>query len=131
MIQRVQTVYMILAAAQLVGLLGSAWSQLPVITVVGTSAAAAAILVAVFAFSRRALQLRIVLLSQYAVTLAAAVWYWQMYRADTFAIQTGDGVDWGRLLVVVMPAVAYALLILARRGIARDIATVESMDRML
>ncbi len=141
MIQRIQSVYLLLGAAALVGLVfldsfrqGAAadtyaWFE-PAIT--GLSLATAAVgLVAIFLYSNRPRQRKVVIGTQVGTILTVAVLYASLYLTGGFDVRAADGsIDIGQVLLVALPVIAYLLFYLARRGIESDIELVKSMDRL-
>jgi len=136
MIQRIQTVYLLVGGAMLaafVGVLAQAPMAVdPTLRVVGLILLVAAALAALVAFGavalykNRALQRRAV---------SAALWATLLVIGGTLAVlllrlQNGEEVAQGTMLTAATPLVAYLMLRLARAGVDRDIATVRSMDRI-
>jgi hypothetical protein len=62
--------------------------------------------------------------------LLAGVLYGGLYLTSELTFRTGQSVDWARTAMLSLPILAYALFLLARRGITHDIELVESMDRL-
>ncbi len=141
MIQRIQTVYLLLGALALAGLgffeapwSGRAASQFSwfvpsllglVVVTAGTA------LGAIFLYDRRPTQRTAVIGAQMLTVLLAGVLYGGLYLAGTLTFTTPTGgVLWGRTVALLLPVAAYALFLLARRGIEHDIELVESMDRI-
>ncbi|HEX8385146.1 MAG TPA: DUF4293 family protein [Rubricoccaceae bacterium] len=145
MLQRPQTVYLLLAAALLVVLvsLGDVWGPgvtgtypwLGPVTYALAVAAALVALVAIAQYKDRKRQRTTVGVAQ-LLDLALLL----PLLAGLFTTTPGTDVDaagsvdafglYGRYLVALVPLVAYVLLRMARRGVDRDIATVRSMDRI-
>lgn len=133
MIQRIQSLYLLVAGALLVtfGMIPDAWAlgmSDSVAWLVPTArllAALAAIVtfVAVALFKDRQRQRRIIVGAQVVtlLTVAAAV-------AGLFLREAGTGS--GAYLLALAPVVSYVLLRLAQRGVDKDIALVKSMDRL-
>ena len=141
MIQRIQTVYLLLGVLALVGLgfsevpwNGRAASQFSwfVPSLLGLLiATAATALGAIFLYERRKTQRTVVIGAQMLTVLLAGVLYGGLYLAETLAFTSPTGgVLWGRTVVLLLPIVAYVLFRLARRGIENDIELVESVDRI-
>lgn len=140
MIQRIQTVYLLLGALVLasLGFFEVPWSGpaaqefawfvpsligLLVVTV-GTA------LGAIFLYERRETQRTVVVGVQVLTFLLTAVFYGGLYMTETLALRDPSGILWGRSVMLLVPIVAYGLFWLARRGIQHDIELVESMDRI-
>lgn len=140
MIQRLQSLYLLFAAAFLVLFLvfGGVWQGVvavaypwitPVAFVLGGLAALVA-LVAVFLYRDRAKQRKVVLAAQWLDVLLVLVMVGGLV-ALTFGDEAGLGVGATSLyLTLLLPVVAYVFLRLARRGVEKDIALVRSMDRL-
>ncbi len=135
MIQRIQSVYLGLAAVALTGMLstGVVFGSGPY-TLWGTlTSAVLAILAAVgaiFMYSVRHKQRMVVVMAQLCTLLAAVILCGTLYLDDELYVHTHAGLEWDRLLTVTLPLCAYVLLILARRAITRDIKLVRSIDRL-
>ncbi len=140
MIQRLQSLYLLFAAAFLVLFLvvGGVWQGViaaayPWITPVayGLAGLAALVsLVAVFLYRDRAQQRKVVLAAQWLDILLALVMV-----GGLAALSLGEEVAVGVgatafYLTLLLPVVAYVFLRLARRGVEKDIALVRSMDRL-
>lgn len=141
MIQRIQSLYLLLAAA-FVGaflVLGDAWRTLiaiaypwvaPVTLILGGLTAVAA-LVAVFLYKERTRQRQVALAAQWLDLLLVLV-----LVGVLVAVNLNEEPVWEPAaaptvyLTALLPFVAYVFLRLARRGIEKDIALVRSMDRL-
>lgn len=138
MIQRIQTVYLLLGAVALVAmfffdalwqhpaLIGFAWFGPAVIALGGLAAMVA--VAAVFLYRNRTQQLRAVIWAQILTVLCLAVLYGSLFAADAFPSLTEAAT--GLIISVLLPVVAYVLFLLARRGVIKDIELVRSMDRL-
>ena len=138
MIQRIQTVHLLIAAA-LLGLflffvgpwlvdLDGAFPWLrPVAYVLGGLTAALA-LVSVFLYQNRARQMKAILAGQMADLALVAVLAVAL-ALSAFGEAATDA-DLARASVVFLPALAYVFFSLARRGVRRDIELIRSMDRL-
>ena len=137
MIQRIQTLYLVLAAlllALFVGLAGgwvgaiaadSAWlGTLGYALAVVTAVVA---LVAVGLYKNRALQRRVIYAAQW-LDLALVV----VVLAGLFVVTDPDAptAPVGLYLVALQPIAAYVFLRLARQRVTADIEVVKSMDRL-
>ncbi len=140
MIQRIQTVYLLLGILVLgaIGFFDVPWSGraasqfswfvpsligLLVVTV-GTA------LGAIFLYNRRKTQRRVVIGVQILTLLLAGVLYVGLYLARTLTFTGPNGILWSRTITLLLPIFAYGLFLLARRGIESDIELVKSMDRI-
>lgn len=139
MIQRIQSIYLLLAAAALVGfvLLSNMWSLL-VVTLgawseVAIMALAAlgglAALIAIFLYKERTKQKRIATVAQW-IDLALIVLIVVGFGLFSFGEDNGLVAGLPEYGVTLLPIVAYIFLRLALRGINRDIEKVRSMDRL-
>jgi hypothetical protein len=140
MIQRIQTVYLVLGALALaaLGAFEMPWSSTAAATHAWFVPALAALIVltastaigAVFLYERRETQRSVVVGVQVGTALLAAVLYGGLYLTAELRFTGPEGVAWGRSAVIGLPIVAYVLFLLARRGIAHDIELVRSVDRL-
>lgn len=145
MIQRAQTVYLLLAAGLLVTLvaLGDVWAPavgaelawLGPATYALAVVAALVALGAVFLYRDRKRQRTVVGYAQVLDLAVLVPLLVGLFAAapDSSASAPGsaDALGlYGRYLVALLPLVAYVLLRMARLGVDRDIATVRSMDRL-
>lgn len=140
MIQRIQTVYLFLGALALAAL-GAfevpwgtraattyAWFVPSLIGLIVATAGGA--LWAIFLYETRKRQRTVVVAVQVGTLLLAGVLYGGLFVTAELTVSTGRGIEWGRTTALTLPIVAYALFLLARRGIDHDIELVESMDRL-
>lgn len=140
MIQRIQTVYLILSALALGGLFlvstpwvstaadRLAWFE-PVL--VGLTVLAMIVEVgAIFLYRTRQRQRSVVLGAQILVLFILLVLIVGPYVAGDPLIQSDGPWTVDKVITVVIPIAAYALLVLARRAIQKDIELVRSMDRL-
>lgn len=141
MIQRIQTVYLVLGALALsIPFFLSALWQAPPAEAYAWFVPAAGILAgvlilsaigAVFLYNDRPQQRKVVLAIQLATVVLLLVLYGAFFFTGALDVRTPTGgVDWGRLAVLVLPVLAYVFFFLARRGIEKDIELVRSMDRL-
>lgn len=140
MIQRIQTVYLVLGALLVagLGLFERLWSSAAaiqyewfvpaliglIVLTVGTA------LVAIFLYNDRETQRRVVIGVQLLTICLAAVLYGGLYMAQALSFTGVTGILWDKTIMLLLPILAYALFLLARRGIEHDIELVESMDRI-
>ena len=140
MIQRIQTVYLVLGTLALasLGLFDRPWSTqaadvhawfVPSLIglIVATGGTA---LWAIFLYERRQTQRSVVVGVQIGTVLLAAVLYGGLYLTAELTFRNPAGFDWGKTAMLAMPILAYVFFFLARRGIDHDIELVESMDRL-
>ncbi|WP_022836629.1 DUF4293 family protein [Salisaeta longa] len=136
MIQRIQSVYLVLAAVALASLpflnfdagVSLAWFTPTVIGLSGLAALSAVGCVALYANRER--QLQAVQGVQVLVIVLAGAFYGGLFLAGGLAVQGAQGILWPNVAELALPIVAYGLLVLARRGIKKDIELVASMDRL-
>ena len=140
MIQRIQTVYLLLGALALAafGVFEMPWSSEAAAThvwfvpsLIGLLVlTAAGALGAIFLYENRNTQRSVVVAVQGGTVLLAGVLYGGLYLAQELSVRGPQGTDWGLATVIALPLVAYVLFLLARRGIDHDIELVKSMDRL-
>lgn len=140
MIQRIQTVYLLLGVASLAGLLfidpiwgGAAATTQPWFApvVLGLAGLAAAVAVAaVFLYKNRERQRTVIVGAQGLTVLLMLALYAGLFLSDALYVRTAEGFDVPMLLGLVLPILAYIFFLLARRGVTRDIELVRSMDRL-
>lgn len=139
MIQRIQSVYLLLGALCLasLGLFDSVWQNqaaesfvwfVPAATIVGTAALTVA-LMAIFAYKKRPKQVKMVTASQVMTIAFMVILYGGLFLAGEFEMLKAGG-DLAYLLALLLPVVGYIFFYLARRAIQRDIDLVKSMDRL-
>lgn len=140
MIQRIQTVYLLMGILALTSLLffdaiwagpaseTLAWFAPAVLGLAGLAVVVAVL--AIFLYKDRARQRKTVLAVQLLTLVLALVVYLGLFLTGTLTVQTEDGLNINLLTGVLLPAIAYLMFLLARRGIDRDIALVKSMDRL-
>ena len=140
MIQRIQSVYLVLGALALLALLlidaiwngAAAQSQswfAPAVLILGGLAALVA-LVAVFLYKDRERQHKVIILAQGLTVLHLIALYLGLFLADALYVRTSSGIDVAMLIALVLPLAAYIFFLLARRGVKKDIELVKSMDRL-
>lgn len=139
MIQRIQTVYLVLGAVALGALLffdvvwgGAATAQgwfTPAVVFFDVVAIAVAV-GAVFLHKNRPKQRQAIVVAQVFTTLLLIVFCGGLYLAHALYIRTAQGLDVGMLAALLLPIVAYVLFLLARRGVEKDTELVRSMDRL-
>ena len=140
MIQRIQSIYLLLAALsytaavllpvmqQGVAAAQLAWFQ-PTATVVGALAALVA-LVCIFLYSDRTRQRNVALGGQYVGLLFALIVFLGLYMGGALDPPAVEAAPAQTVLALGLPLFGYLMYRLARRGIDRDIARVRSMDRL-
>ena len=139
MIQRIQTVYLVLGAVALGALLffgvvwqGAATAQswfTPAVVLVDSLAVAVA-LGAIFLYKNRPRQRQVIVAAQALTTVLLLVFCGGLYLEKALYVRTAQGLDVGMLVALLLPIVAYVLFLLARRGVEKDIEQVRSMDRL-
>ena len=140
MIQRIQTVYLVLGGVALGALLltepvmhGAAAVAHGWFTPVVIGLAALADLVAlgaVFLYNNRPLQRKVIVLAQGLTVLLLVALFGGLYLADALFVRTTQGIDTTMLVTLLLPILAYVFFMLARRGVTKDIELVKSMDRL-
>jgi len=140
MIQRIQSIYLLLGALALVGVLllselwlGTVGEQLPwlrpVLVVLNVVPALLAIL-SIFLYKDRARQRKFVLVVQMLTVVFMLLLFGGLYMAQSLPVLSGEAVDTGGLLLLGLPVLAYLFFFLGRRGIDKDIALIRSVDRL-
>lgn len=137
MIQRIQTVYLILGVAAVASTFftggltavahsGDAWFMPTAASAIGLASALG--VVAVFLYGDRKRQRGLILLTQY-LTLALLVLLLVGMQGAGYLprIQNAEASSW---LTIVMPLAGYVFFLLARRGVEADIKLIESVDRL-
>ena len=140
MIQRIQTLYLLLGALALgaLGVFDAPWSGVaasrfswfvPALIALLIATAGAAI-GAIFLHKdqeQRKAQRKIVIGVQILTLLLAGTLYGGSYWVGTLTFMSPDGI--GRSVVLSLPIIAYGLFFLARRAIESDIERVERMNQ--
>ena len=140
MIQRKQSVYLVLAALAVIAALisggvGGGWAVDAFVGYVLSAllsglATVALTVVALFAYGNRSLQHRIVVLAQILDLAFLVVLIGGMAMAGRMNLFGGDPGSVVRLVTLGMPLLAYVFLYLARKGVQADIELIRSMDRL-
>lgn len=140
MIQRVQSVYLLLGVA-LLGLeytFDSVWKGpsaaayswfVPVTMGVFTIAAIGAV-GAIFMYSQRNKQRTLVVISQVVALLGLLILFGSQYMTESLPLLDSARSSFESWAALVSPILAYLMFTMARRAIDRDIALVRSMDRL-
>ena len=140
MIQRIQTVYLILGVLALAGmffidpfLYGVAaemqiWFTPTVLGLAGLAGVVA--LVAVFLYKDRKRQRSVIMGAQLITLVLLVALVLGLILADALFIRTVEGIDVELLIGLILPAAAYLLFMFARRRVTKDIELVRSMDRL-
>ena len=140
MIQRIQSIYLLLAVAML-GLeytFDSVWKGpsaeayswfVPVTTGVFTLAAIGA-LGAIFLYSQRKRQRSLVVVSQVIALLGLLILFGTQFMTNSLPAVAASAVTFAAWAALACPVLAYLMLMMARRAIDKDIALVRSMDRL-
>ncbi len=140
MIQRIQSVYLVLGAVVLGALVffGVVWEGAaataqgwftPVVVLFDGLAAAVAV-GAVFLYKNRLRQRKVIVVAQGLTVMLLITFCGGLYLVDALYVRTSQGLDVGMLAALLLPIVAYVLLLLARRAVEKDIERVRSMDRL-
>lgn len=140
MIQRIQSLYLLLGAIALTVLLfldpiwnGAAATSiawfLPAVLVVGALAAVVA-LISIFLYGDRKKQRGLIVVTQGVTVVVLIVLYLGLYLANALFVRTAEGIDVSMLITLLLPLLAYVMFFLARRAVSKDIELVRSMDRL-
>lgn len=140
MIQRIQSVYLLLGAAGVIGLLfiNRLWASAAVQTLawfgpalLGLGGLVALVAIgAIFLYKNRPRQRSVIVGLQVLTLLFVLVLYAGLYLSGTLDALTGSGLSFSAVLIVTLPVVAYLFFFLARRGVEKDIKLIRSMDRL-
>ena len=140
MIQRIQSLYLLLGAAclfpaALLEITSLAqvdetltWYE-PALTIVGVATMAIA-LGAIFFYKNRPKQRKLVSAVQVMTIIFIIILVAGLVIADGLAQLTQGGVDAVSIILLALPLLAYVFFWLARRGIQQDIDLVKSIDRL-
>jgi hypothetical protein len=140
MIQRIQSLYLLLAAV-LLGLeytFSSVWTGasaesyswfVPVTMGVFTIAALGAI-GGIFMYSQRKRQRSLVVVSQIITLLGLLILFGVEYSTGTLPLISSSNASFEAWAALLSPILAYLMFVMARRAIDKDIALVRSMDRL-
>lgn len=89
-------------------------------------------LVDIFLYKNRTLQLRIAIFAAILNLLFYALFFWQLGEYKTLVERLANGpvnVDYN-IILLAMPALSVFCLVMAARGVAKDIALLKSLDRL-
>lgn len=140
MVQRIQTVYLLLGALALVALFffdaiwsgpaaqAHAWFTPAVLVLTGLSTGAA--LAAVFLYANRTRQRSVVVGAQVLTVLLILALFGGLYLSDALTVTEGGAFSVAKFAMLFLPVGAYVLFFLARRAVESDIELVRSMDRL-
>ena len=140
MIQRIQSIYLLLGALVLGSLLlfdeiwlGETAAMLPWFApalLIGGGVVIVVALVAIFLYKNRTRQRGVVVVVQWLTVVWMGVFYGGLFYSGQLQAQAGGDPVAMSLLGLLVPIIAYIFFFLARRGIQKDIALVRSMDRL-
>ena len=140
MIQRIQSIYLLLGALSLASLLffdeiwlGETATVLPWFApalLIGGGVVVVAALVSIFLYKNRVRQRGVVVIVQWLTLAWMAVFYGGLFYSGQLEAETGGDPISISLLGLIVPILAYIFFFLARRSIQKDIALVRSMDRL-
>ena len=140
MIQRPQTLFLILGAGFLAVFAALTFEWLPGLATMSavyapltaTAAVLAAVvaLAAVFLYKARKRQRAVVGVAQALALLSLVPLLAGLFLSTPDAPAVAPEAGYGPYLIALVPLVAFILLRMARRGVDRDIATIRSMDRL-
>ena len=140
MIQRIQTLYLFLGVLALGALFffPSPWASTAAEVYGWYEPAVAGLIVlagatalgSIFLYGNRETQRKVVVGGQLLTFVLAMTLYGGLYLTNELSVRTGEAFNAGKTAMLLMPAAAYVLFLLARRAIDHDIELVESMDRL-
>jgi len=140
MIQRIQSVYLLLGALCLASLAfvdeiwvsqageSQAW-YVPAVAIVGAATVIAA-LIAIFLYKDRSTQIKLIVAVQMMTLAFLIILFGGQILVGDFTLFEGGTVDVAMVLALLLPVSAYVFFYVARRGVRRDIILVKSMDRL-
>ena len=140
MIQRIQSVYLLLGALAMTALLlfGGGWQDaistasgwlVPALYFLGGVTVLSAI-AAIFLYNNRPRQRTVVIGIQVLTIIFAMLFYGGLYIVEGLKLGQNGNVSVGYIVLLLLPIVAYLFFYLARRGITSDMELVRSMDRL-
>lgn len=139
MIQRIQSLYLLLAALCFFVLLmldlpygspAAADAWFTPFVMIGAVLLGLASLGSILLYKNREQQLRVINGVQLAAVAFLIVFFGGLYFAGDLHFQRGGATDAEKVVSLFLPILGYVMLFLARRGVAADIALVRSMDRL-
>ena len=140
MIQRIQSIYLLLAVAMLgleysfdsvwKGPSAEAYSWFGPVTMGVFTLAAIGSLGAIFLYSQRKRQRSLVVVSQVIALIGLLVLFGTQFMTNSLPSVSASSVSFESWAALVCPILAYLMLVMARRAIDKDIALVRSMDRL-
>ncbi len=140
MIQRIQSVYLLLGALCVLALLfvDGLWTSPAAETlswfgpaVLGIGAVVVFVAVAsIFLYKNRSRQRSVIVALQGITLVFVLVLYAGLYLTGMLASLTASSAAVSLVLILLLPVLAYVCFFLARRGVEKDIALVRSMDRL-
>lgn len=140
MIQRIQSLYLLLGAILMVALafmnaawqsvtIGFAWFNMGLNSIIIITVVTAVI--AIIRYSNRIHQRNLTLLAQVLTLLTMVLLFGGLMIQGRLQVYTEDAtLDTVKILAFVLPIAAYVLFYLARFAIQKDIKLVKSMDRL-
>ena len=140
MIQRKQTIFLMLAILALMGefFLDGIWAgpaaeSMAWFTPVTTALFGVAIigaLATIFMYKDRSRQRRFVVILQIMIVLGVIALFAGHFVADTLPVIDTTSLVTSEWLSLLLPLLAYVVLFMARRGIEKDIELIRSVDRL-
>lgn len=140
MIQRIQSVYLLIGALAMGGLLllGPLWDGAAARQFGWFTPAAAALagltalgaLGTIFLYDNRRRQRAVTAGMQVLAALTTVLVFVAHYAAGALNLRAGNEFAVGKAALLALPVVAYVFFLLARRAIQSDIELVRSMDRL-
>lgn len=138
MIQRIQSLYLLVGAIALLALVFMDWPWAVLraevvffgggLVLAGVTAVVA--LLAVFLYRNRALQRKVVLGAQVLTIGLLLLIVGGLYVLGQLQFTTAGEPYWPAILGILLPVGAYVFFFLARRGVEADINLIKSMDRL-
>ena len=138
MIQRIQSLYLLVGAIALLALVFMDWPWVVLrdevvffgggLVLAGVTAVVG--LLAVFLYKNRTLQRKVILGTQVLTIGLLLLLVGGLYVLGQLQFTTADGPYWPAIIGMLLPVGAYVFFFLARRGVEADINLIKSMDRL-
>jgi hypothetical protein len=138
MIQRIQSLYLLLGALTLGALFffDSIWQSQAAAAQAWFAPSLASLTVAalavgggaIFLFRARKRQRTVVIGAQMITVLLLVALYGGLFMSGELDVRAGAGYDVSKIIALLLPVIAYGFYYLGRRGIERDIKKVEDME---
>ena len=138
MIQRIQSLYLLLGAIALAALFffDSIWQSQAAVAQSWFNPSLMALIIAavavgggaIFLFSARDRQRTVVIGAQMITVLLLVALYGGLFMSGELDLRANGGYDVAKIIALLLPVGAYGFYYLARRSIERDIKKVEDME---